>query len=264
MVVDLDPGGADGDAGGADLLARGRPAPGSRPRSRGPGRARRSPAGRRRAAATAEPSIRVAPMYSPCAVAGSISLVMRVEVPVGADLDLHLLVGERLVRVDGEEDLRPARRQQRLLDRDRVHRVAVDHQDAVRHVLAGRPHGVGVVPDLGLVVVHQRERDAVAALEVRLALLDRVGGVPDDHDDLAQVDRGEVAQGDVQDGRVAVHRHQRLRQRVGVGAETASGTGGQHHADHRCVPSWSIPSRRADGARRPGYRGVPSHAARSP
>ena len=42
-------------------------------------------------------SISVSPMYSPCAVAGSSALVIRVIRPVG-DVDLHLLVGERLLR----------------------------------------------------------------------------------------------------------------------------------------------------------------------
>ena len=71
-------------------------------------------------------------MYSPSAAAGSIALVMRVDVAAVVQEDLHLLLAQRLLAVDGEDDARaPAAVQQRALDARRVDRVAVAR--------AGRP-----------------------------------------------------------------------------------------------------------------------------
>jgi len=66
-----------------------------------------------------------------------------------------------------------------------------------------------------------------------LTFLDRTCGVADDDDDVAEVDGGEVAQRDVEDGGLPVDRDQGLRERVGVWAKPSPCTGGQHHADHR-------------------------------
>ena len=58
---------------------------------------------------------------------------------------------------------------------DGVHRVAVDEQSALGEVVTREPQRVGVVPLLGLVVVHQGEPDAVPRLEGGLPLLDGLG-----------------------------------------------------------------------------------------
>ena len=164
MVVDLDPRGAGREGGRRDPIARGRPAPGSRPRSRGPGRARRSSCSASASAGTARPSIRVAPMYSPYAVAGSISLVIRVQQPVLARPGPSSPRRRASCRCRARAAIRrqAAGGEQGLLDRHRVHGVAVDQQRAVGHVRRGPSHmRVGVVPDLGLVVVDQGEPYAV-------------------------------------------------------------------------------------------------------
>jgi hypothetical protein len=152
--------------------------------------------------------------------------------------DLHLLVGELLDVVDGEQDVaRLGRRQQRLLHRDRVHGVAVDQQRPLGEVVAGAPQGVGVVPLLGLVVVHEGELDSVALLQLPLAIVYGLRRVPDDDHDLAQPHRGEVPQRDVHDRRLTVDRHERLGQRVGVRPQASSGSSGQHHSQQRALLS---------------------------
>ena len=71
-------------------------------------------------------------MYSPSAAAGSIALVMRVDVAAVVEEDLHLLLAQGLLPVDGQDDARaPAVVQQRALDARRVDRVAVAQQDAL-------------------------------------------------------------------------------------------------------------------------------------
>ena len=106
-------------------------------------------------------------MYSPAALAGSIALLIRVSVPSVVQEDLHLLVGEALLAVDGEQDAGAAGLQQALLDASRVHRVAVDEQRAVGEGLAREPERVGVVPLLGAVVEDELEPHVVPLLEVR-------------------------------------------------------------------------------------------------
>src|SRR6202034_3429214 len=82
----------------------------------------------------------------------------------GVEDHLHLLVGQRLDVVDGEDDARPPGRarspggQQRLLDADRMHGVAVDQQGSLAEVLAGPPERVGVVPLQRPAVVHEFQR----------------------------------------------------------------------------------------------------------
>ena len=95
------------------------------------------------------------------------------ELSIRGEDGLHLLVSQLLDVVDGEQDARAAVGEQGLLDAHRVHGVAVDQQRALREVVTGQPERVGVVPLLGLVVVHEGDLDAVLLLEGVLALLDR-------------------------------------------------------------------------------------------
>lgn len=172
------------------------------------------------------------------------------------DDDLHLLVGELLHRVEGEQDAGGAALlgeaqvalQHGPLDGGRVDGVAVGQQQALAEQLARAPEGVGVVPLLGLVVLDQGELHAVLLLQGRLAVPDRLLAVADDDRRLAQADLGEVAEGEVQDGPLPVDRHQRLRQGVGVRAQPAAGAGCQNEADHAGSPDPSCcagPSGRA-------------------
>ena len=97
----------------------------------------------------------------PCAVAGSSALLMRSRQPVRRDVDLHLLVAERLARRRRRSAASGAARgQQRLLDRRGMHRVAVGQQHALGEVLARAPQRVGVVPLERLRVEQQLELDA--------------------------------------------------------------------------------------------------------
>ena len=155
----------------APLPRPGRPAPGSHPRSTGSGPAARPTPGRRPAPIAALGSIRLTPMYSPCASAGSISLVILVSMPRSSVATFISSSASFLTvstaRIRSARQVRAARRQQLLLHARRVHGVPVYHQDAAAEVLAGEPERVGIVPLLGPVVVHQFQRDAVPALNGR-------------------------------------------------------------------------------------------------
>ena len=148
--------------------------------------------------------------------------------------------------------------QQGLLDRDRVHGVAVDQEHAVGHVVAGAPQRVGVVPLLGLVVVHQGELDAVPLLERGLALLDRAGGVARrrrrprsgrPRRSCAARCRGSVVSpstGTSAFGSVSVY-----------GRRRRPGSGCQHQADHGASLRREPSKTRARGARLPPPAGLP-------
>ena len=184
-----------------DDRRRGRPAPGSRPRSTARDRGARSPRARRPAAPRRPASISVAPMYSPCASAGSISLVILGRRPSGPSDDLHLLVGERLDVVHGEHDagLRRPRASSVCSTATGCTVSPLTSSAPCGEVLAGQPQRVGVVPLLGLVVVHQGQPDAVLGLQRGRPVPTALGRVADHDGDVAQPDRGEVAQGDVED-----------------------------------------------------------------
>src|SRR5690606_2082230 len=132
--------------------------------------------------------------------------------------------------------------EQGLLDGDGVHGVAVGEDHAVLEGVTAAPQGVGVVPLLGLVVVDEGDLQAVLGLQGRAALVDGLLAVADDHGGLGEADLGEVGEGEVEHRWFALytrgpHRHQRLGKAVGVGAQTPSGAGRQHEADHAGSPS---------------------------
>jgi hypothetical protein len=154
-------------------------------------------------------------------------------------VDLHLLLGERLDVVEREQDVGAAAREQRLLHARRVHGVAIDEEHALAEQLARAPERVGVVPDLGLRVEDELERDAVAPLERRLALLHRAGRVAGDDRDVVEAGRLEVPERDVEDGPVAVDGDQRLGQRVGVRRQAPPRARCEHHPDHSATSSSS-------------------------
>ncbi len=79
----------------------------------------------------------------------------------------------------------------------------------------------------------------MALLERGLALLDRAGGVAGDDGDVVEPGRLEVRERDVEDGPVAVDRHERLGQRVRVRREAPSGPRREHHPDHSASSSSS-------------------------
>ena len=212
MVVDLDP--VDRRRWSPPApRRRGRRTPGSRPRSRGSGRAARSPPARRpgRRRRAARSASRRCTRRTPSA--GSICLVIRVSWPSASKIafissSASVFTSSTASRMPG-----PALGEQGLLHADRVHGVAVDQQRAAGEVVTGQPERVRVVPLLGPVVVHQGEasrrtappgpaggpRTASAAYPTTTAIV-------------GQPDLGQVAQRDVQDRGLAVHRHQRLGQ----------------------------------------------------
>ena len=161
---------------------------------------------------------------------------------------LHLLVGEALDVVHGEHDAGlakvPGRAEQRLLDRDGVHGVPVDQQRARREMLAGQPERIGVVPLLGPVVVDQGQPDAVPGLQRGHPVPDRAGRVADHDGDVAQTDRSQIAQGDVEDGDGAAlastgDRQQGLGQPVRVRSQPPARACRQDHSDQALSPSAS-------------------------
>ena len=181
------------------------------------------------------------------------------EPAVRAGDHLHLLVGETLDVVDGDDDARPADRgEQRLLDRDGVHRVPVDQQRARGEVVTGQPERVGVVPLLGPVVVHQREPDPVLPLQRGGPIPHRVRRVADDDHDVAQADRGQVAQRDVEDGDLAglanpVDRQQGLGQRVRVRPQPRPAPAARTIPITRRLRPW-VPGPRSPARRVPAIR----------
>ena len=136
-------------------------------------------------------------MYSPVRVGRVHQLGDPLHALVAVRDDLHLLVGEVLHGVEGEDDLLAvaAGGEQGLLDGDRVHGVAVGEHHALLANVTGAPQGVGVVPLLGLVVVDEGELEAVLLLQRRLALVDGLLAVADDDRDLGEADLGEVRAG---------------------------------------------------------------------
>jgi hypothetical protein len=168
--------------------------------------------------------------------------------PTLVEADLHLLLGEPLDVVDGEDHPgRAARRQQRLLHAHRVDGVAVDEQHAAGKVVTGQPQRISVVPAARPVVGHQGEGHPVGAFQRRHPGFDRRGGVPDHHHDVGQPDRGQVPQRDVQDRVVTEHWQQCLGKGVGDRHQPPSGARRQYHPDHcrpfpRCVAHPLAPS----------------------
>src|SRR5690606_2459241 len=61
--------------------------------------------------------------------------------------------------------------------------------------------------------------------------------VADDDRHVGEARGREVTQGDIHDGGLPVHGDERLRQRVGVRTQPASGAGGEYQTDHGVVPS---------------------------
>ena len=171
---------------------------------------------------------------------GVVRLVDAAQQAVAVEQDLHLLLAERLGVVERQHELGvPAPRQQPLLDLGRVHRVAVAEQHAAREVLARAPQRVGVVPLLGLRVEDGLDRDAVALLERRPALLDALGRVAGDDHDLLQPRAAQVAERDVEDRAVAVDRQQRLGKVFRQRLEPPPGPRREHHADQSASSSSS-------------------------
>ena len=159
---------------------------------------------------------------------------------VRADDDLHLLLREALDVIDGQDEadlvivglIVPGQAiaafrggEQRLFHRDRMHRVPVDQQRARREMLAGQPQRVGVVPLFRPVVVDQRQPHPVVTLEAGGPVPDYVRRVADHDHDVTQPHRGQVAQGDVQDGDLTVDWQQGFRQLVGVRPQPATRAG---------------------------------------
>ena len=89
---------------------------------------------------------------------------MRSSSPSRGHVDLHLLLAERLLLVDGEHEVGAARApSSTLLDGGGVHGVAVGEQHAAGEVLARAPQRVGVVPLQRLRVEHGLDRAARGA-----------------------------------------------------------------------------------------------------
>jgi hypothetical protein len=110
--------------------------------------------------------------------------------------------------------------------------VAVDEDRAVGEGLAREPERVGVVPLLGSLVEHELESDAVSLLERRRPLLDPCRGEPRDDNHVADPDRAEVREGDVEDRAPVVEGKKRLRKGLRQRMEPPSGPGREHKASH--------------------------------
>jgi hypothetical protein len=117
-----------------------------------------------------------------------------------AHADLHGLVGELLVVVERDEEPGVGRGggEEAPLDARGVHGVAVDEHRSLRVVLAGGPQRVGVVP-VRLVVVDDRDGDAVPLLEDRGVLADLLGGVAHGDREVEDADLGQAAHDRVED-----------------------------------------------------------------
>ncbi len=159
-------------------------------------------------------------------------LVDPVHVAVGGEMELHLLLAERLLVVHREHEVGAARLEHALLHGRRVNGVAVHEHRSLGERVARAPERVRVVPLLGLRVEDQLEPDAVAALELRLRVGDPVSGEPRHDDDLVEADVLQVRERDVEDRAVAIHRQQRLRQVIRQRLQPPARTGGEHHPDH--------------------------------
>ena len=202
----------------------------------------RWPAARRRGRSAAAGSISVTPMYSPCAVAGSSALLMRSRCPSPVTWTFISSSPSGFESSTASTSSGPRASSSRSCDRGGVDGVAVGEQDALGELLARAPQRVGVVPLERLLVEHELELQAVAALERRHALgqpVVRVAG--DDH----RVGRGRRARSWRARRRGSCGRRRRPAASSAAPpsrAPAACPPGRQHHADHSSSSSSSSSS----------------------
>ncbi len=177
-------------------------------------------------------SISVSPMYSPWEAAGSSALLMRVMRPSPASCTFISSSPSGLTSSSASRMSGPRAASSVCSTLGGCTVSPLISSTPAGEEVARAPQRVGVVPDLGLVVEDELQRDAVVALERRLALLDRRRGVAGDDRDVVEPGRLQVRQRDVEDRPVAVDGHERLGQRVGVRREAPARSRREHHPDH--------------------------------
>ena len=113
-----------------------------------------------------------------------------------------------------------------------MHRVAVHEQDALAERMPRAPERVGVVPDLGLGVLHKLELHAIALFELRLALIHPRGREAGDHHHVVDPHLLEIRDREIEDRALVVDLEQRLWQVVGERLKPSAGSRRKHHPDH--------------------------------
>ncbi len=114
-----------------------------------------------------------------------------------------------------------------------MHGVTVDEERAAGVRIAGEPQRVRVVA-VEAIITDDLDRQTVPRFEVRNPGDEHLRGVARDQHGVGQTDLRQITQDHVQDRELAVHRQQRLGQRIGIRPQALTLAGRENEPNHVC------------------------------